>query len=368
MIICPHVFPACLFFLLCILQYLRFDRDIVQIGILAETEAFNSAIDMYVNGYNSRVENRAISLRTLATSADRSKVMDEPTEFVDYYGTDKYADETIVAALRQEGKFGGASPGQRREVVIRMLQGTVSYMALLTQLYTAVEKCKANEDGGSWWDKGVALYVGSIEGEARGGDENGYGEMLYSLGKETCDDFGTCEASLDASSNEDLMNSFSEGLALITDSNCDSAANMIKTKIVPALMVSMVQTTLYYSTQMDGLSSGTEDDVLSTGYALSRAILPKVNHANATSAGVIDSNMDFQLSSNPVPDGSGAIFDALTFSISGMGVDCKEIGNLDGRSVCSDALRPHQSTPTVMGDGMYTTTTYVQDRYVQQIT
>lgn len=340
----------------------------MQIGILAETEAFNSAIDMYVNGYNNRVENKAVSLRTLATSADRSKVVDETKEFADFYGTDKFADETIVAALRQEGKFAGASPGQRREVVIRMLQGTVSYLALLTQLYTAVEKCKANEAGGSWWDKGVALFVGSIEGEARGGDENGYGEMLYSLGKETCDDFGTCEASGDASSNEDLMNYFSEGLALLTENNCDSAANMIKTKIIPALLVSMVQATLDYSTEMDGLSAGTGDDVISTGYALSRAILPKVNHANETSASVIDSNMDFQLSSDPVPDGSGAVFDAFTFSISGMGVDCKKIGTLDGiSSVCSDSLRPHQSTPTEMGDGMYTTTTYVQDRYVHQV-
>ena len=38
----------------------------------------------------------------------------------------------------------------------------VSYMAVLTVLYTAVEKCKANEDGRSWWDKRVALFVDMV--------------------------------------------------------------------------------------------------------------------------------------------------------------------------------------------------------------
>jgi len=322
---------------------------------------------MYVNGYNNRLENKAVALRSLATSPDRKIVQDEFQKFSTYYGTDQFSDETIINALRQEGKFAAASPAQRREAVIRLLQGAVSYMALLTQLYTAVEKCKEKEDGRSYWDKGVALFVGSIEGEIRGGDENGYGELLYSLGKETCDDFGTCEASGDASSNEDLMISFSDGLALLTDESCDSAANMIKTKIVPALLVSMVQATLDYSTQMEDLTAGSTDDLLSTGFALSRSILPQVNDSNATSASVIDNNMDFQLSQDPIPDGSAAIFDAIMFSISGMGVDCKDIGTMDdNRTVCSETLRPHQNTPTEMGDGMYTTTTYVQDRYVYQ--
>jgi len=347
-------------------QYLKFDRDIVQIGILAETQAFTSAIDMYVNGYNSRIGKRAVSLRSLATDPGRAIVPDLFQQFSSYYGSDDFADKTIVSALRQEGQFAGANPAQRRETTIRMLQGAVSYMSLLTQLYTAVDKCKAGEDARSWWDKGVALFVGSIEGEIRGGDPNVYGEMLYSLGKEACEDFGTCEGSGDASSNEDLMNSFTSGLALLADKSCDSAAKMIKTDIMPALLISMVQGTLDYGDQMEDLSAGTTDDALATGYALSRSILPQVNDSNPTSAGTIDSNMDFQLSSDPVPDGTETLFDAIAYAISGMNVDCKKIGSLDGLTVCSEDLRPHQSTPTEMGDGMYTTTTYVQDRYVLQ--
>lgn len=343
-------------------QYLRFDRDIVQIGILAETGAYDAALDIYTNGYNIRVEKRAVALRSLATTPDRAVVPDLFEQFSSYYETDDFADRIIVSALRGEGPFTGASAAQRREIAIRMLQGTVSYMSLLTNLYTAVDKCKAKEDGGSWWDKGVALFVGSIEGEIRGGDVDGYGEMLYSLGKETCDDFGTCEASGDASSNEDLINSFSDGLALLVDNNCDSTANIIKTDIRPSLLVAMVQATLDYSIDMEDLAGGTGDDTLATGYALSRAILPQVHDSNSTSAGVIASNMDFQLSSDPVPDGSDAIFMAITYSISGMGVDCKRIGSRDNRTVCSETLRPYQSTPTEMGDGVYTTTTYVQDR------
>ena len=338
------------------------DRDIVQIGILAETEAFNTAVDMYVNGYNSRNGNRALALRSLATSPDRSVVPDVFQQFSSYYETDQFADKTIVTALRQEGQFASASVAQRRETVLRILQGMVSYMALLADLYTAVEKCKANEDGRSWWDKGVALFVGSIEGEIRGGDPNGYGELIYSLAKEMCDDFGTCEGSGDAASNEALIDSFSAGLALLGDSNCDSAARIIKTEILPSLGIPLVQATLDYSTQMEDLPSGTTEDVLATGYALSRAVLPLVNGSNTTSATTIDGNMDFQLLSDPVPDGSAAIFNAFTFSLSGMNIDCNDIGSLDNITVCSDALRPHQDTPTNIGNGIYTTTTYVQDR------
>jgi hypothetical protein len=330
---------------------------------MAETGAFNTALDMYTNGYNGRNELRALAPRTLATTPDRSIVPEVFQQFSSYYGIDDFADKIIVGALNGEGQFAGASAAQRREVAIRMLQGAVSYLAILTQLYTAVDKCKANDEGAkSWWDKAVAFFVGSIEGEVRGGDQDGYGELIYSLGKEVCDDFGTCEDSGDSQANEELMNSFSDGLALLVDASCDSIVNMIKTDIVPNLLVSLVQGTLDYSIEMEGLSAGSTDDTLATGFALSRAILPQVNDSNSTSAEVIDGDMDFQLASDPVPNGADAIFSAITYSISGMGVDCKKIGSQNNQTVCSETLRPHQSTPTEMAGGSYTSTTYVQDR------
>lgn len=332
---------------------------------MAETEAFDTAIDIYINGYNSRLDNRAVSLRTLATSPERANVPEVYQLFSSYYGTDKFADETIVNALRAQSQFSGASSAQRREAVIRMVQCSVSYMAILTELYTAVDKCKAGDGALSFWDKGVALFVGSIEGELSGGDINDYGEMLYSLAKETCDDFDTCEGSGNAAANEELMNAFNNGLGLLREKKCDSVASIIKNTVIPTLLIPMIQGTLDYSLDIDELTAGTDDDVLSTGFAISRAILPQVSDSNATSASVIDSDMNFQLDSDPLPDGSDAIFNAITYSVSGMGIDCKDIGTLDDTtSVCSDDLRPHQKTPTEMGGGMYTTTTYVKDRYV----
>jgi hypothetical protein len=79
--------------------------------------------------------------------------------------------------------------------------------------------------------------------------------------------------------------------------------------------------------------------------------------------------MAFQLTSDPVSDGSPAIFNAITYALYGMGVDCKQIGTFDNngtfdnQTLCSDDLSPHPSTSTDLGEGLYTTTTYVQDRY-----
>ena len=115
---------------------------------------------------------------------------------------------------------------------------------------------------------------------------------------------------------------------------------------------------------MEDLQAGTTDEDLAAGYVMSRAILPLVNDTNSTSADTIDANMRFQLTADPVSAGSPAIFTAITYVLPGMNVDCKRIGNFENRTVCSGALAPHSSTSTELGDGLYTTTTYVQDRYV----
>jgi hypothetical protein len=219
-------------------------------------------------------------------------------------------------------------------------------------------------DATAFWDQAAALYVGSIEGEIRGGDPDGYGELLYSLAKEVCDGFGTCETSSDASSNESLLDLFSDGLNLIAKEQCDSAQRFIKSEIIPLLPIPLIQGMLFYSTLMEDLQAGTTDADFAAGYVMSRAILPLVNDVNSTSADIIEANMNFQLTADPVSAGSPEIFTAITYALPGMNVDCKRIGSFDNLTVCSDDLAAHSSTPTVMADGLYTTTTYVQDRYV----
>jgi hypothetical protein len=295
-------------------------------------------------------------------------VQDQFSQFVRYFGSDSFVDDQIMAALQQQGVYATASVEQRGEAVIRMFQCMVSYMTILTNLYSAVDECDAGRvtDATAFWDQAAALFVGSIEGEIRGGDPGGYGELLYSLAKEVCDEFGTCETSSDASSNEALLDLFSDGLNLIVEAQCDSALRFIKSEILPLLPISLIQGVLLYSTVMEDLLAGTADAELAAGYVLSRAILPLVNDTNSTSAETIEANMNFQLTAEPVSAGSPAIFSAITYALPGMNVDCKRIGNFDNRTVCSLDLAPHSSTPTDMGDGLYTTTTYVQDRYVCQ--
>ena len=212
-----------------------------------------------------------------------------------------------------------------------------------------------------------------IEGPQRGGTEPGDGTSLYALAKEVCSQFGTCEGSGDASINEFLMESFADGRDLIRAKDCDGAAAILSKEII------------------------SNSFQLASASIISQSILPLVNAVNATSATTISSNLAFDLSKKPVQDGTDAVYNAVTFALPGMRIDCDDIGLYKGKSACPSVqvfpgpggpeddneilnddknfdggipipinpdVRPVTvvDTPTNLGQGLYTTTTYVADR------
>ena len=329
---------------------------------MLETGADSAALDIYANGWNSLDGPVSRSLRSMALS-DVRQAAPQFAKFQAYFNSLDYADDFITDAIDSSGIFVEASRDQRAEIATRSLQCMVSFMLVLEKVYTALGMCEATSNGAREWGEAMAVFVGSIQGSDRGGVE-GDGTSLYALGRDLCGSFNTCEASGEASINEDLMEAFSDGKELIEDGDCNGAEDIVNNEIIQSLPVPLIQGTLFFASVNDELDVGINDFEIAAGYILASSILPLVNDANATSASTIKRNMGFDRNQLPVPDGPGAVFEAISFALPGMKVDCRDVGSYDGnRAVCNaPVVRPHPKTPTNLGDGLYITTTDVKDR------
>lgn len=340
----------------------RLDLDILHIEIFMQTKAYGAAEDYYLNGFNSQGTQQPQSLRALAKSVGRSVVPQYET-YSKYFDSPDYADDMVQRAIRKLDEFEGASKDQAAEAVTRALQGLVSYMAVLEKLYGAIDQCKQGTGAVERWEEGVALFVGSLEGSEAGGSGAWDGTLLYSLGKETCDAFVTCGGDGDAIINQRLLQVLEDGRNLLQTGDCDGALSVVTDDILSDLPISLVQGILFYVVGNANLKPGNDTYELSSGFILASSVLPLINAVNKTSAQTISNNMDFNLTKQPVPDGVDAVYEAVTFVLTGMDVRCDDIGTYRNRDVCNAAVvSPVVDTPTNLGEGIYTTTTYVEDR------
>ena len=293
-----------------------------------------------------------------------------------------YAHDIVMQALQGQAPFTNASTSQRADATVRTLQTMVSYMAILEQLYLAADSCRnvtseTDPTGVVFWETGVALFIGSIEGHSRGGDYFGDGTLLYSLAKGLCGFFDTCEGSGDAAINEFLIDAFDDGRNLLLNNDCDGVDAIIREEILGSLPVPLIQGTLYESYVNFEFYNATEPVERASGFILAQSVLPLIK--NATSAKTIKKEMALDFSGKPLQSDVDAVFGAFAFSVSDMNIDCQDVSTLGNTSLCSIGVRsdngdgvrnstedpvfqPKPETPTILGDGLYKTTTYVQDR------
>lgn len=364
----------------------RLDLDALQIGILMESNAFIAAKRLYQTGYNSLEEgNSALySLQSLATSDNRDGVPQYDT-FKNYFLKDNYSDDFTLSTLDGSGVFAKADKDERAEAATRAIQGMISYMAVVERLHVAVSLCQKGQvkESVKSWDEGVALFVGSIEGSSRGGAPIGDGTLMYSLAKETANLFGTVEGSGDASSNEKLILSMQDGQSFLSNKNCAGAQSSIANEILELLPVPIVQGILYYAVENANLNAGDSNPALASSYVLSESMQPLIYSVNATSANIISSQLLFDPDVRPAQNAADTVFEAIAYSLPGLKINCNDVGLYKSRSVCNssqnangdeggkedndnggnyEAISPHTETSTSLSNGLYTTTTYVQDR------
>ncbi|CAB9498002.1 expressed unknown protein [Seminavis robusta] len=347
----------------------RIDLDIRQIGVFMKTRAYQAATEYYQYGANSLKTDRAfLSLQYLATAPERESVGTDFTIFSSYFGNnDNYADSIITAALRQENDYENASRLQLNEIVVRSLQTMVSYMAVLWMLSSAVNACQSGTASQEYLDTAVAYFVGSIEGPEAGGIFGGYGELLFGLAKEQCPHFDACSSTGDAEINKRIMSVLTNMQSRLAAKDCAAASSIYNDVLLTTLPVSMIEGTLYHAAANEKLEARSTSKAVADGSILAGSVLPIVDSVNPESATAIYNNMAFDLNRRPVSGGKHVVFNAFAKAINAMGVDCNEVGILrpESRGICEvqdDSSRPAPETPTNLGDDLYVTTTYVQDR------
>jgi len=348
----------------------KIDRDILQINITMQMEAFDAAKDIYTNGRNSRKGDSFMSLHQLAMNADKYDLnsasgsknpLDNPFKlFSDFYGKGTYAADIINDAFGKSGRFSGAKDDQVAEVVLRTLQSMVTVMYSLSELLLGVEKCLESGIGKHAWDMGAAALIGSIEGTDDGGSSGGH--LMYALAKETCEVFDTCGAAEGANANAKLIAQLSGGLSALQANECENARSIVTDQIIPTLEVSMIQSVLDSAVLNSKLGEDASNQKsLGSGYVLGQALLPFVHFANETSASTLETNTAFDRQKAPVPGGIDAVFDALAGAVPGMGVDCEAVGNYDNNPARGVCRENHSGTDVSILSGAYVTTTYVKE-------
>ena len=354
----------------------RLDLDVSEVMLLSRAGAYGAARDVYEYGHHAMSINessRYLSLQSLATSEERDGILAFQL-FREYYSSADYADDIMESALTRTSPYSSATRGETGELAMTALQVMVSFMGILSKMQSSILNCNAGKVAAAQadWDSAVALYVGSMEGELAGGIISGDGVFLFALGNELCDDFGRCEVAEDATINEEILYQFAVGRDSVAESNCDHIDRLLTWEILPRLKIPLVQGTISFALQNFDIAAR-DPDTLATAHILAKSILPFVNQANSTSAATIASEWDdfTQVSSGRSVD---AVVDAFAYALRGMGISCEDVGtpvDYPSLSLCrgvddTDGNVPDQvpvsQTTTDLADGLYVTTTYVQDR------
>ena len=212
------------------------------------------------------------------------------------------------------------------------------WMWVIRQMEVAVARCQTqcstensvcNKHGVHAWDRAVAFYTGSLEGQFG----TGVGVLLYSISNALCTDTNTCGINGDEALGTSFVNlqvfeHFSAGQQSIRTGQCESAKRS-KDRIVEYMTIPLIQGTLKHAHSLANEpihSYGNEAE----GATFAAAVLPLVHNCSTADAAIIYSNMktgtrgkvDFK-----------AVKKALQRNYECLGVKCEQIGGIyaDGK-------------------------------------
>jgi hypothetical protein len=300
----------------------RLDLDALEVDIMMKTRAYGAAEDVYKYGHNSGASRGATLHSLSAEAAEKISAGD--------------TDDMIMPAIRRAYQYSTVTRGGLAEIVRRCLQSIVSYNAVLVKMQSSIDSCEsgAMETARQEWDTAVALFVGSIEGILAGGEADRHGVMMYALGNEFCEDFGTCETSGEATVNEQLISDFTSGKASMVDGECEHLKTVVSESITPKLLIPHIQG-LISSTIKINNDLGNNAELLATVHVLSQTVIPIVGAQNSASGTLLSQNYGTSLSTVSRSPAVSDIVNVFGGVLDGLGIPCDAIGNPAGYSLCT---------------------------------
>ncbi len=305
--------------------------------ILCRREAWYQAEILYMEGFNGLAVGSNTgwySLQDLEEEDfDYSIIPAESflPKFVSYYNNSKkYKEDLVRKVLYGNDWYSSVSNATRAESTKRLLQAIFLPMHALELFHKARNICSSDKlKAMESWDRGASLLVGSIEGSQVGGTING--TSWYSMSKEFCSFFGTCnDGSSNAKANGRMMTLLQEGTVPLNEGVCNNLGTIVE-NIESTLLIPLVQGTLHFAVLNGGPSEFRSYESLGAGYALARSILPLLKSGNEAMATVVN-----DWTSNPsVSEGShNVVWNAIARTWESFGVNCQDIGEYNGTSFC----------------------------------
>eukprot|EP00980_Cylindrotheca_fusiformis_P000712 scaffold168_cov124-Cylindrotheca_fusiformis.AAC.12 len=294
-----------------------------------------------------------ITLQTLSTSKRQDVKQwcpqcnsDDFNKFFRLYGEHDYADKWFTAARQGEKTnffFGDADFGKYGLVgkVQAMTTATLVlhiWMHVIWLMEDAVGTCNSQlfKSPVISWDRAVAFYTGSLEGE----DSGSGGFLLNDLSNRLCQRFKTCGSDGrdligESFANYQILNSFKDGLDALKEDDC-SAAESRRRDIARWMLVPLVQG-LLLNGYSQHVSTNGDEGAETAGATFAASVLPYVYDCNPEDAITIWTLMGAR------PDRTGTDFprvkEVLERNYECMGLKCADIGGIWDSD--NDAYYPH---------------------------
>jgi len=241
-----------------------------------------------------------------------------PSVFVDYYGSETYGDEYIMAAFQggtfAKSNFSGIDATGKEQIIKKGAAYLNAYGAVLKHAGAAVASCNAGDaDAANLnWDEAAALFYGVG------------GEMVYTMGQKRCENFGTCGADGEAAVNTAIFSKLNEGQAGIAGDDCGKT-EAAAVAITEHMQIPLVQGVLRAAYKLDKEDGAQKE--LGYGTVFAAAVLPMVAKCNAGDATIINDNI--------APDTTGTDFMAVKTAFENnydcMGITCEQVSGLVGK-------------------------------------
>lgn len=310
--------------------------------------------------YNIRQDN--VYYHTLQTLSTKDTIKNKAcpdcpyfadfARYVDYYGSTEFGNHWILAAAASgETHFthGNANfhktpkIGLAEAVMIGILMLNV-HLKIIQGVEQAVVKCNGdcenvlcNEEAIHFLDSSVALYCGSVEGEAGLGE----GVFQYALAQRRAAEFGVDQPG--KTTNDRIMALFQNVQDLLLQGDCVSIMER-KKEIISLLKVPLVQSVLRFAYLRDNVLVLGVDDLPKAeafGGTYAAALLPLVHECHRSDAKVIYENLHIGSETSSVS--FQRVKEALEKNYDCMGISCQDIGGIwteegfaEGAAPCID--------------------------------
>jgi len=315
-------------------EHAKLDLDILQIKILLDMEAYDAASDLYTMGKNSRDE---LTLYSLASQNYRENVP-EYNLFRQYFDDSDYGDTIISRVIAGMDPYRDISLNMKSAIVVGTLKSMVMHMHVLSKMYESIENCLDEEYSFTYnpWDEAVASLIGSMEGPDENGNKSSPGQFLYGVSQLRCEEFGTCDSKGISKVKKRMLVLIYAGQSQFSVGQCDNLESTVK-EMESLMLVPLIQSTLKYAVENEGLTFDSGAASIGSGFAYSRSILPLINNVDENAAGVLENNMNYVpvRGREPIYQGSASVVAAIRGAISNFDrIDCRDIGQINQMNVC----------------------------------